>query len=111
MLRRKGYIGRQLRPSQLAKELLDPTDQLWCTTCHMAVQKKIWQEHKQSRNHTLAAVKLKKMKRLSLDMWERHRGAPLHEESGREVDIEKEFQRFRAEQREREGYDRYSSPH
>ncbi|KAG8341122.1 hypothetical protein TRVL_08050 [Trypanosoma vivax] len=102
MLRRKNYIGRQLRPSQLARDLLDPSDQLWCSTCHIAVQKARWEQHRSSRAHTLAYGKLQKMKQLSLDMWEKHRKAPLQEESSHTADVEAEFERFRAQQRERE---------
>ncbi|KAH9579748.1 hypothetical protein LSM04_000687 [Trypanosoma melophagium] len=101
MLRQKGYIGRQLRPSQLARELL-PQDQTWCVTCHVAVLKKNWMQHRETRSHRLAAVKLRKMKQLSLDMWSKHRGAPLQEESAHEASMEVEFERFRAEQRQRE---------
>ncbi|KEG14658.1 hypothetical protein DQ04_00361200 [Trypanosoma grayi] len=101
MLSRKGYIGRQLRPSQLARELL-PADQTWCATCHVAVLKKSWMEHRGSRSHRLASRKLQRMKHLSLDMWANHRGAPLHEESAHEGSMESEFARFRAEQRQRE---------
>ncbi|EAN97834.1 hypothetical protein C3747_28g957c [Trypanosoma cruzi] len=101
MLSRKGYIGRQLRPSQLASELL-PADQTWCATCHLAVLKKNWPDHRVSRSHRLASAKMQKMKRLSLDMWARHRAAPLEEESAHEESIEAEFERFRTEQRRRE---------
>ncbi|ESL08418.1 hypothetical protein TRSC58_03879 [Trypanosoma rangeli SC58] len=102
MLRRKGYIGRQLRPSQLARELL-PADQTWCATCHLAVLKKNWPDHRALRSHRLASSKMQKMKQLSLDMWARHRAAPLQEESAHEKGIEAEFERFRNDQRKREG--------
>ncbi|RNF04128.1 uncharacterized protein Tco025E_08009 [Trypanosoma conorhini] len=108
MLSRKGYIGRQLRPSQLARELL-PADQTWCATCHLALLKKNWPEHRASRSHRLASSKMQKMKQLSLDMWARHRAAPLQEESAHAEDIEAEFERFRNEQKGREQMVRASS--
>lgn len=97
----KKYVGRQLRPSQLAAELL-PHDQLWCTVCHQAVEKKSFDEHKQSLGHRLGRKKLNKMKYVSMSMWERHRGAPLDQESAHEGTIEQEFARYQADQRRRE---------
>jgi hypothetical protein len=97
----KKYIGRQLRPSQLAAELLPP-DQLWCTVCHQAVEKKRFGEHAQTPGHRLGRKKLNKLKYISMNMWEKHRGAPLEQESAREGSIEAEFARYQADQRRRE---------
>lgn len=97
----KKYIGRQLRPSQLAAELL-PHDQMWCTVCHQAVEKKRFGEHRQTPAHRLGSKKLNKMKYVSLNMWEKHRGAPLDQESAHEGTITEEFARYQADQRRRE---------
>ncbi|KAG5498686.1 hypothetical protein JKF63_02973 [Porcisia hertigi] len=97
----KKYIGRQLRPSQLAAELLPP-DQMWCTVCHQAVERKRFKEHAAMRSHQLGRKKLNKLKYLSLNMWEKHRGAALHDESAHEGSIEEEFRRHQADQRRRE---------
>ncbi|KPA83220.1 hypothetical protein ABB37_02903 [Leptomonas pyrrhocoris] len=97
----KKYIGRQLRPSQLAAELLPP-DQLWCTVCHQAVEKKRFGEHAQTLGHRLGKRKLNKLKYISLSMWEEHRGAPLDQESAHEGGIAEEFARYQADQRRRE---------
>lgn len=97
----KKYIGRQLRPSQLAAELLPP-DQKWCTVCHQAVEKKRFGEHAQTSGHRLGQKKLNKLRYLSLSMWEKHRGAPLDQESGHEGTIQEEFARYQADQQRRE---------
>ncbi|KAK7201070.1 hypothetical protein NESM_000167000 [Novymonas esmeraldas] len=97
----KKYIGRQLRPSQLAAELLPP-DQMWCTVCHQAVERQRFHEHAATTGHRLGRKKMNKLKYLSLNMWERHRGAPLEEESAHEGTMEDEFSRYQADQRRRE---------
>ncbi|CCW68076.1 unnamed protein product [Phytomonas sp. Hart1] len=97
----KNYIGRQLRPSQLAAELL-PADQQWCALCHQAIPKKFLAAHQQLSSHRQAARKINKLKGLSLMMWEAHRGAPLSEESAKETDIAREFEHFRKDQQRRE---------
>ncbi|CAG9578420.1 conserved hypothetical protein [Leishmania major strain Friedlin] len=97
----KKYIGRQLRPSQLAAELLPP-DQMWCTVCHQAVERRRFREHAAMLGHRLGRKKLNKLKYVSLSMWERHRGASLDNESAHEGSIEQEFACYQADQRRRE---------
>lgn len=97
----KKYVGRQLRPSQLAAELLPP-DQRWCATCHRTFPKQQFSAHVQSPGHRLTCRKMDNLKRLSLGMWEEHRGAPLSEGSAHEPVIEDEYRRFRADQKRRE---------
>ncbi|CCW61628.1 unnamed protein product [Phytomonas sp. EM1] len=97
----KGYIGRQLRPSQLAAALL-PADQRWCAVCHQAVPKPHFAAHRALPSHRRAVKKINKLKGLSLAMWEEHRGAPLREESAREAEITREFAHFRQDQQRRE---------
>lgn len=97
----KKYIGRQLRPSQLAAELLPP-DQMWCRVCHQAVDKVRFREHAETLGHRLGQKKMRKLKCVSLSMWEKHRGAPLDQESAHEGGIEAEFARYQADQRRRE---------
>lgn len=97
----KKYIGRHLRPSQLAAELL-PADQRWCPLCHQAFPKKLFGLHEQSYPHRLARRKQTKLKGVALNMWEDHRRAPLSEESALEPDVSAEFARFRADQQRRE---------
>ncbi|CAM40332.1 conserved hypothetical protein [Leishmania braziliensis MHOM/BR/75/M2904] len=97
----KKYIGRQLRPSQLAAELLPP-DQMWCTVCHQAVERQRFREHAAMLCHRLGRKKMKKLKCVSLNMWERHRGAALDHESAHEGNIEHEFEHYQADQRRRE---------
>eukprot|EP00796_Vickermania_ingenoplastis_P005938 gene5938-4247_t len=97
----KKFAGAPMRTAQRAAELL-PADQRWCTLCHVSVLKKAWPEHLQSRGHRLANRKMNKMKRLSLTMWERHRGAPLEEASPREADFEAELARYQRQQKTRE---------
>ncbi|KPI86162.1 hypothetical protein ABL78_4784 [Leptomonas seymouri] len=97
----KKYIGRQLRPSQLAAELLPPNE-MWCTVCHQAVEKKRFGEHVQMLSHRLGKKKLSKLKCISMNMWERHRGAPLDQESMHEGTIADELARYQADQRRRE---------
>ncbi|KAG5497949.1 hypothetical protein GH5_02743 [Leishmania sp. Ghana 2012 LV757] len=97
----KKYIGRQLRPSQLAAELLPP-DQMWCRVCHQAVDRQRFREHATTLSHRLGRKKMTKLKCISLNMWEKHRGASLDRESAHEGNIEKEFSDYQADQRRRE---------
>lgn len=100
-MNRRKFIGRSLRPSQLAAELL-PADQRWCSLCHQAFPTKYFAEHQQSYAHRLARRKQSKLMGLSLNMWEDHRRSPLSEESGREEDVAAEFAHFRRDQARRE---------
>ncbi|EPY30929.1 hypothetical protein STCU_02538 [Strigomonas culicis] len=100
-MNQKKYIGRQLRPSQLAKEIL-PADSRWCTACHKSILKKEYSLHAQTLGHRLAVRKLNKMKGISLSMWEKHRGASMDEESKRAAFVEAEYTHFRADQKRRE---------
>ncbi|KAG5472405.1 hypothetical protein LSCM1_03804 [Leishmania martiniquensis] len=97
----KKYIGRQLRPSQLAAELLPP-DQMWCAVCHQAIDRQRFREHAATLGHRLGRKKMTKLKYISLNMWERHRGASLDCESAHEGSIDEEFARYQADQRRRE---------
>ncbi|CAD2218110.1 hypothetical protein AGDE_01717 [Angomonas deanei] len=97
----KKYIGRQLRPSQLAAELL-PRDERWCTVCHQSVLVTNLAAHNRSLQHRLGHKKMNKLKNLSLSMWEQHRGAPMEEESRNDASVEMEFQKYRQDQKRRE---------
>lgn len=100
-MNQKKYIGRQLRPSQLAKEVL-PADMRWCTACHQSILKQNYLQHTESLAHRLSVRKLNKMKGVSLSMWEKHRGASMHEESKNDAFVEAEYSHFRADQKRRE---------
>ena len=79
IMRRRAGNGRPaLLPSRVARATLGP-DQVWCTVCHMSVRKTLFADHLQTFSHRLAQSKLSKLNRLTLQLWEEHRGAPLDE--------------------------------
>jgi hypothetical protein len=91
-----------MKPAALANTLLDK-DKLWCKVCHQVVEKRYWESHKQKRQHTSAINNLNRMKKLSLDMWEAHRGAPVNESNVESEEyIGREFEEFKKSQRLRE---------
>lgn len=58
--------------------------------------------HLQSKQHRLAKTKLKTLTDMSLSLWERHRGAPLNQESAHEGDFQDEFAKYQKHQQRRE---------
>lgn len=76
------YTGRrfqQRRPSaQLAK--MNPNLR-WCAVCVQSVTKYQWAAHLQSHKHRDNTRKELNLQNFAVELWERHRGAPIDEES------------------------------
>jgi hypothetical protein len=70
--------------------------------CFRVVETQYLQAHLNTKDHRVAAAKQMKLKRLSIQMWEAHRGAPAVCESAHEGSIEREFAAFKASQQLRE---------
>lgn len=74
------YCGRRGAPPTAVQNQLDPSKR-WCTLCCMAVPQQEWVKHGKSWKHKANEKKEAKLEDFALELWERHRGAPVEEAS------------------------------
>lgn len=66
----------------------------FCFTCRCKVYESGWERHCRSRNHTLLVHQNSKLRNLALQMWEKHRGSPILEDSPRVAEAGKILRSF-----------------